>query len=59
MGQLIQAGAVAFSDDGAPVYDAELMRRALEYCAMFNKPILNHAILLRHALQRQHVWEPT
>ncbi|HTM55876.1 MAG TPA: dihydroorotase [Pirellulales bacterium] len=43
LGQLIQAGAVAFSDDGAPVYDAELMRRALEYCAMFNKPILNHA----------------
>jgi len=43
LGQLIQAGAVAFSDDGAPVYDAELMRRALEYCAMFDKPILNHA----------------
>src|SRR5476649_1643116 len=34
LGQLIQAGAVAFSDDGAPVYDAELMRRALEYCRM-------------------------
>jgi dihydroorotase len=43
LGQLIQAGAVAFSDDGAPVYDAELMRRALEYCRMFDKPILNHA----------------
>ncbi len=43
MGQLSQAGAVAFSDDGAPVYDAELMRRALEYCRMFDKPILNHA----------------
>ncbi len=43
LGQLIQAGAVAFSDDGAPVYDAELMRRALEYCGMFGKPILNHA----------------
>jgi dihydroorotase len=43
IGQLVQAGAVAFSDDGAPVYDPELMRRALEYCLMFNKPILNHA----------------
>jgi dihydroorotase len=43
LGQLVQAGAVAFSDDGAPVYDAELMRRALEYCLMFDKPILNHA----------------
>ncbi len=43
LGQLVQAGAVAFSDDGSPVYDAELMRRALEYCQMFDKPILNHA----------------
>jgi dihydroorotase len=43
LGQLVQAGAVAFSDDGAPVYDPELMRRALEYCRMFDKPILNHA----------------
>jgi dihydroorotase len=43
IGQLVQAGAVAFSDDGAPVYDAELMRRAMEYCQMFDKPILNHA----------------
>lgn len=43
IGQLVQAGAVAFSDDGAPVYDSELMRRAFEYCLMFDKPILNHA----------------
>jgi dihydroorotase len=43
LGQLVEAGAVAFSDDGAPVYDAELMRRAFEYCLMFDKPILNHA----------------
>lgn len=46
IGQLVQAGAVAFSDDGAPVYDAELMRRAFEYCRMFDKPILNHAEVL-------------
>lgn len=46
IGQLVEAGAVAFSDDGAPVYDAELMRRALEYCGMFDKPILNHAEVL-------------
>jgi dihydroorotase len=43
IGQLVEAGAVAFSDDGAPVYDAELMRRAFEYCRMFDKPVLNHA----------------
>jgi dihydroorotase len=46
IGQLVQAGAVAFSDDGAPVYDAELMRRAFEYCLMFDKPILNHEEVL-------------
>jgi len=43
IGQLVAAGAVAFSDDGAPVYDPELMRRAFEYCLMFNVPVLNHA----------------
>ena len=46
IGQLVRAGAVAFSDDGAPVYDAELMRRAFEYCLMFDKPILNHEEVL-------------
>lgn len=46
IGQLVEAGAVAFSDDGAPVFNAELMRRALEYCTMFDKPILNHAEVL-------------
>lgn len=46
IGQLVQAGAVAFSDDGAPVYDSELMRRAFEYCLMFDKPILNHCEVL-------------
>ena len=43
IGRLVEAGAVGFSDDGAPVYDAELMRRALEYCRMFDKPVLSHA----------------
>lgn len=43
IGQLVEAGAVALSDDGAPVSDAELMRRAFEYCLMFKKPILSHA----------------
>ncbi|MFZ5828993.1 MAG: dihydroorotase [Planctomycetota bacterium] len=43
IGQLVKAGAVAFSDDGAPVYDTELMRRAFEYTLMFDKPVLNHS----------------
>ena len=33
----LQAGVVAFSDDGDPVFDAELMRRALEYSAMYQQ----------------------
>src|SRR3990170_3626813 len=34
LAELAAAGAVAFSDDGAPVADAHLMRRALEYASM-------------------------
>src|SRR5260370_36020760 len=37
-----EAGAVAFSDDGMPLTNSELMRRALEYSKMFGKPILSH-----------------
>jgi len=43
LGVLFEAGAVACSDDGAPVTDPELMRRVFEYCLMFDKPVLNHA----------------
>jgi dihydroorotase len=46
IGRLVESGAVAFSDDGAPVWDAELMRRALEYCRMFDRPILAHEEVL-------------
>ena len=46
IGQLVEAGAVAFSDDGSPVYDAELMRRIFEYCRMFDKPFLAHEEVL-------------
>jgi len=43
IGQLVEAGAVAFTDDGDPISSPELMRRAFEYCLMFDKPVLNHA----------------
>lgn len=46
IGQLVEAGAVAFSDDGAPVSNAELMRRIFEYCRMFDKPFLAHEEVL-------------
>ncbi len=42
MGDLADGGAVAFSDDGSPVQDAGLMRRALEYSSMLEMPIINH-----------------
>ncbi len=42
LGQLVAGGAVAFTDDGAPVASASLMRRALEYAKMFDKPIMQH-----------------
>ncbi len=41
--EMSAAGAVAFTDDGDPVHDAELMRRALEYAGMFNRPVIQHA----------------
>ncbi len=43
MGELIRAGAVAFTDDGQPVTSSVLMRRALEYSRMFDVPIVSHA----------------
>lgn len=42
IGEMVAAGAVAISDDGRPVMDGNLMRRALEYCSMFNIPISVH-----------------
>ncbi len=42
LGQLVAGGAVAFTDDGAPVASAALMRRALEYSRMFDRVIMQH-----------------
>jgi dihydroorotase len=43
IGGLVEGGAVAFTDDGSPVVSAEIMRRALEYCRMFDKAVLSHS----------------
>jgi len=43
MFDLAEAGAVAFSDDGHTIMDANLMRRALEYAGMLGKVIVTHA----------------
>ncbi len=42
MGQMIRAGAVGFSDDGAGVSQTGTMYRALQYVSMFDRPILQH-----------------
>lgn len=42
MGDMKDAGAVAVSDDGRPVSSPELMRRGLEYAAMFDLPVISH-----------------
>ncbi len=40
--ELIEAGVVAFSDDGKSVANSLLLRRALEYASMFDVPIIEH-----------------
>jgi len=43
MGELKEAGCVAVSDDGKPVCNAEMMRRALEYARGMDIPVITHA----------------
>jgi dihydroorotase len=42
MGELADAGAVAFSDDGVPVVSAGLMRRALQYASITGRRLALH-----------------
>lgn len=42
IGELKNAGAVAISDDGRPVVESGLMRRALEYAKMFDIAVISH-----------------
>ncbi len=43
MADMADAGAVAFSDDGRAVRSASLMRHALEYSLLVERPISSHA----------------
>ena len=43
MGELAEAGAIGFSDDGHPVSDDNVMRQALGYASSLGLPIINHA----------------
>lgn len=42
MGELVEAGCVCVTDDGRPVMDAALMRRALQWSLPFGVPIMVH-----------------
>ena len=42
IGSMKQAGAVAISDDGRPVMNARVMRRAMECALSFGLPVINH-----------------
>lgn len=43
IGEMVAAGARGISDDGLPVMDAELMRRALMYAQHYRIPVIQHA----------------
>jgi dihydroorotase len=42
IGEMIEAGAVAVTDDGSPVMDSSLMRLALAYTQAFGVPVADH-----------------
>jgi dihydroorotase len=42
MGEMVEAGAVAVSDDGHPVEDINVMRRAMEYATVFDIAVIEH-----------------
>lgn len=42
-GEMRAAGVVALSDDGQPVSNSQLFRRALEYAGNFDLPVISHA----------------
>ncbi len=42
IGSMVEAGAVAISDDGIPVMNARVMRRAMEFAKSLDIPLINH-----------------
>ncbi len=42
IGDLVEAGCVAISDDGFPVMNSGIMRRAMEYAKIFDIPVIDH-----------------
>ncbi|HEY2293839.1 MAG TPA: dihydroorotase [Thermoanaerobaculia bacterium] len=59
IGEMVRAGARAVSDDGKPVMNAELMRRALLYAQHFDIPVIQHAedlTLTGSGVMHEGVW---
>ncbi len=42
VGDLVEAGCVAITDDGKPVMNSEVMRRAMEYALAFDLTVIDH-----------------
>jgi len=42
MAELVEAGAIAFSDDGVAVKTSGMLKRAFEYSSMYNIPVIEH-----------------
>lgn len=56
---MVDAGIVAISDDGLPVFDSDLMRRALQYAQHFDIPLVQHAqdlVLTRGGVMHEGEW---
>jgi dihydroorotase len=43
IGMMVEAGIRAISDDGLPVMNSQLMRKAMEYAQSFDIPVISHA----------------
>ena len=57
IGSMVNAGAVAISDDGRPVMNARVMRRAMEFARSFNipvQPLLNASHVAGRISRRHH-----
>ena len=42
VGEMVKAGAVAITDDGKPVANNQIMRKAFEYATIFDIPVVDH-----------------
>lgn len=59
IGEMHRAGIVAVSDDGHPIQDGALMRRALEYASMFGLAVIAHeedCHLAQDGVMNEGVW---